>query len=270
MSAHKANEKKGLRIIAIHRGEGSNEEIAWTAAARKWPWPVYRDGNVKDFSLGGNPQIFVFDDKGQAALAPGGSGDLLKVIAAEAGEASDWILGAQKFTKFAAQAKDVQARKNLGKILAEMLEKANSADEQEKSEAAAISEKLQRYASSLEAFAVRLIEDGKPSQAAAVRKTLAEQFKDSEPGKRADEQIAKDNEEAAWKNELEAEKIWKAVEPALYKLRPPAKDADAEQWKKKNAAAIKTISEKLTTIKDKFGGTKAFAAYEKRVAWLTE
>ena len=268
MSSTKSLEKKGFILIAMHRGEGSDPEISWLAASKKWPCPVFRDGNIKDFTLGANPQVFVFDDKGKVAFSTGASGDINKIVAAKTNEAQDWLLGGLTFAKMAAQAKDVAARKNLGKILAEALEKAKSADEAEKTEAGQISERLKKYADVLEARANRWIEDGRPAEAQEIRKTLADQFKDSEIGKEAAEEIAKNKEDAAFKNELEAEKAWKGIEPALAKLIPPKKGDDLEKWKTKSAAALKPILDKLNTLKTKCGETKAFQSYKKRAAWI--
>lgn len=268
MGSHKSFEKKGLVIIAMHRGEGSEAEIAWLVAAKKWPFPVFKDGFVKDLALGANPQIVVFEASGKVAFAPSDSGDFTKVMNAKVAEAPDWLLGGGPFAKMAAQAKEVLARKNLGKVLTEAVEKSKSEDEKEKEEAEQIADRLKRYADGLAARATRWVEDGRPAEALEILKTLSEQFKDSDIGKKAAEDYAKQKDDEAFKKELEAEKLWKAIEPSFYKVVPPKKADDPEKWRVKNAGVLKPILDKLAALATKCGETKACAAYKKRAAWM--
>jgi hypothetical protein len=148
------------------------------------------------------------------------------------------------------------------------LVKSQSADEKEKEEAEQIVERLKRYAGVLKARAKRWTEDGRPSEAQELLKTLSEQFKDSDVGKEAADQLAKDKEDEAFKKELEAENLWKGVEPAYYKIVPPKKGDEAEKWKGKNAGVLKPILDKFTALSGKYGETKACQAYKKRAAWM--
>jgi hypothetical protein len=258
VAIYKKLEKRGLVVIAMHRGMSSELEVAMIGRSKKWPFSVYNSGMVKGNDQNTNPQCFIFDHTGDLAYDSRFEEGHEKAVVKYAGRAPDWLVGDKKFKKFKSQAKKAMQRKNLGAVLKELEEKAKSGDDAEKEEAGYLVERLKWYAQWRNKKADERIKDGSPSGALDLLKKLAAEFKDHPIGDQADAQYNAKKSDPPFKKELAAEKLKKSIEKMFYSMKPRKDNEETSKWLRRNARYVGQIRKSFDQLKSKYPETMVY------------
>ncbi len=277
MRVYKRHDDDGLVILAMHREGGANPKtsscehfsvagIAQVPYVKKWPYPVYNKGTVNNYEMGGNPQIFIFDHSGKMVYDPKYGIDYERKVAKYASQAPDWLLGDREFEELSADARKVERRRDLGGLLTELSEKAQSGEGKEKEEAAYLVERIEWYAKWMNQRAEQKFADGFPSEAEEIYDDLEDQFRGHEIGEKAKEMVEKFRNDEAYRKELDAEKAIRRFERPYYRIKPKKEGDDPDRWERRYGRYIRQVKDQLERIGKDHSGTQVYERLKKLAA----
>lgn len=226
-------------------------------ASHKINYAVYGSGRIQGCEFKGIPKVFIVNWKGEVCW-DGRHDGLESAVESALKDAPDWLAGPREYVHVKAEADKVRKRKGMGSAVNALREKAESADGEEKEEAADLLGRLLGYADRERKKADALVEAGDPLAAVQIWKALAKDFKGDAIG---DEAAALEKEKAkdpAFKRELEAAKILAGMEASADRIDPPRRGEDEEKWKKKNQGALMGILGLFKKLESRYADTKVF------------
>lgn len=243
----------------MHSQDGTQDEVVSVCKSTKINYTVVNGGDVKGHPVSGLPHVILFNAKGEL-IFEGRVGEEEKALEDAVKAAPDWLLGDHPYAKLKAQAAQVAARKGLGKVLVECRKLAEGTDEASKQEAGWLIEHLEPYGKALLEKA-KGAETADPERSLALYQQAAAQFDGDAMGTEASDAIKRLKDDPAFKKEMDATKILKAVKASMEKLKPCKSngplDPKCADCKKKNAAALGGILGQLKGIVAKYDGTHA-------------
>ena len=150
-----------------------------------------------------------------------------------------------------AEAKNIEARKSLGKTYVDLKAKSETGDEATQAEAKELLEALDRFAKS-ELAKIEANKTDNPPEVIPGYKIFAKNWKDSEYGTWAEDSAKQLEKDDAFKKELQAFAFFQKVEESLTEYVQTQSD------KKKEKILNSSILPNYMILKAKFGDTQVF------------
>jgi hypothetical protein len=214
---------KGLILIGLYcNPRDPNQDIIAFCKQYKVDYANYKSGNVDGVPVRGLPHFILFDHKGKM-IFDGHPMQADKILDDAIKAAPDWLTGEGPYKKLNALAQKVIARKELGKVLAELKTKyLNSDKAEEKAEAEKLAPRLTRYGMRLLKKA-EAAKDKEPTVCYNLYKQTAELFKGDEIGDTAQKAFDELKKDKVFQDNLQADKEYNSIAGELEKMKPCAK-----------------------------------------------
>lgn len=257
MNVYKRLERKGLVVIAMHRGPADATSIAMVGHQNRWPFSVYNGGTVKGNDQNTNPQTFIFDFEGNLAFDSRYETDPERAVMKVAAQAPDWLVG-RHMKKLGSEARDIARRRDLAEVMKTLEEKAASDDEETKEEAEYLLGRLRWFLEWCRAKAKEKYEDGRPSECLDFLDILSGGFSGHPAGEKAKEEYEAKKADDAFQKELKAERMADAMEKYFYSMKPRDSGEETGRWLRKNARYVGRIRRSWSSLQKKYADTRVY------------
>lgn len=256
----KENEDKGLVLIAIHRQDESLKgSVLALAASKGINYSITQQGSLTGDNSKGIPRAWVFDWKGQKVWE-GHPTQMDSAIEPLVAKAPHWLTRGREFTDkaVAAQAQKLFANagyaaiiKALADIVAKEVPADNAAAATKNEEAKFLHDSIVAHGTAKLAKAATNKKDA-PLDAVTGYQELAVQFKGHEIGTKAKEESDGLKKDKAFQEELQAAKLYQAIQDEVGKMKPGAAITD-----KSNMAVVANIRAYAAQLFTKYPASNA-------------
>ncbi len=257
---HRASGK--LVVIGMHGQNESPDKVAALCKSRGVEYPIVQGNQYTKKQVPGIPRAFVFDHTGREIFDGNPSGAEAAAEKALADAPALW-LGETTYTKLKPLAVQVEKKEKLGSAAAALRAKLQSSDEAEKTEAEALLQVIDGYASRCKASAASLREENADQYLArldALAKELAGDSTGDEFKTLKDKEAADPEFQKLRKGLKELADQAKAVEslPCCKACKGKSMKSislSCETCKQANAEALTTLKKALAALQKKYEGT---------------
>ncbi len=259
--------EKGLLVVGVHVKPSVKDQALDLCRAHKMNFPNYSTGWLELKGVDGTPTVYIFDSTGKL-VHNGLFAGQEKMLEGLLKAAPDWVAGPRNYEKVAAEADQVRNRKTLGSAAAALRQKSWSEDALEKEEAKELLARLERYSEGLMKRAAARLAAGAPSDALDLWKKVAADFQGDSIGEKAADAVKQKETDPAFKNELQALKVFEVMEKAAENLKPRRQEQTEEKWRVKNQAVIAQIEGLYRILEKKHPGTNVLKRAEETLKSL--
>ena len=237
--------REKLILLGFYFAYASRKEITEYCRKKKMGHTIYRSGQIMGVKFSELPYYAVFDHRGKLVFQGDSPGEVSKKIKRLTEIMPDPLVGEGPYKKLKSLANRIIQRKGLGKVLAELRQKIESADKAEQAEAEKLFERLDRYAENMKWKAENLKAD-KPLKFYESFRRIAKEFEGDKIGDECQATLDKLEKDEEFQEDLKADKKYNKILPTLEKLKPckANKPLDVESCancRKKNSSLVKQI-----------------------------
>lgn len=231
--------------MGFHVQNAPKEKVISFFKSHKTKFPIFQGGQIKGINVKGIPQFYIFDHRGKLVFK--GRTLPAKKLEEVVKNAPDPLVGERPYKKLQSVVKKILKHKDLGKIMLQLKEKAEtSTDAVEKEEVEDLLKRLTGYAQDFKVRAEKLKEQ-EPLRSYNLYQKLAKEFKGGEFGEEADQVLDELKKDKEFQKGLKADKKFIELQTIVDKFKPcqsnkPLDIKNCQKCRKKNQKLLNQVT----------------------------